>query len=84
MPSQVKASLTAAIVVRSLWAAERSSWVLEMLVGWVVVRLLLCWPVSCDVVVVVGIGTCDLLERWMEGPAAQAGGGTGLKNPSGW
>jgi hypothetical protein len=48
----VKASLTAAIVVRSLWAALRSSWVAGLVVGWVVLRLAVCWPVSMDVVVV--------------------------------
>ena len=37
-PSHVKASLTAAIVVRSLWAAERSDWERNVLVGWVVRR----------------------------------------------
>jgi hypothetical protein len=37
--SHVKESFTAAIVVRSLWAAERSSWVVGVLVGEVVVRL---------------------------------------------
>jgi hypothetical protein len=47
----VKASFTAAIVVRSLWAAERSSWVVGVLVGWDVDRLVVCWPVSWDVVV---------------------------------
>jgi hypothetical protein len=47
----VKESFTAAIVVRSLWVAERSSWVVGVLVGWVVVRLAVCWPVSWDVVV---------------------------------
>jgi hypothetical protein len=41
----VNASFTAAIVVRSLLAAERSSWVVGMLVGWVVGRLELVWPV---------------------------------------
>jgi hypothetical protein len=54
-PSHVKASLTAAIVERSLLAAERSSWVVGVLVGWVVVRLVVCWPVSWDVVVAVDI-----------------------------
>jgi hypothetical protein len=49
----VKESFTAAIVVRSLWAAERSSWVVGVLVGWVVLRLAVCWPVSVDVVVAV-------------------------------
>ena len=71
-PSHVKASLTAAIVVRSLWAALRSSWVVGVLVGWVVVRLVTCWPVSCEVVVVVDIGTGNLLEECVEGPAAKA------------
>ena len=52
-PSHVNASFTAAIVVRSLWAAERSSWVVGVLVGEVVVRLFVCWPVSVDVVVAV-------------------------------
>ena len=50
-PSHVKESFTAAIVVRSLWAAERSSWVVGVLVGWVVVRLVVCWPVSWEAVV---------------------------------
>jgi len=39
--------------VRSLWAAERSSWVVGVVVGWDVVRLVVCWPVSVDVVVAV-------------------------------
>ena len=39
-------------MVRSLWAAERSSWAVGVLVGWVVGRLVVCWPVSWDVVVV--------------------------------
>ena len=47
----MKAKRTAAIVVRSLWAAERSSWVVGVVVGWVVDRLVVCWPVSWDVVV---------------------------------
>ncbi len=52
-PSHVKASFTAAIVVRSLWAAERSSWVVGVLVGRVVERREMFWPVSVDVVVAV-------------------------------
>jgi hypothetical protein len=36
-----------------LWAAERSSWVVGVLVGWVVGRLVVVWPVSRDVVVAV-------------------------------
>ena len=50
-PSHVNESFTAAIVVRSLWAAERSSWLVGVLVGWVVVRLVMVWPVSWEVVV---------------------------------
>ena len=57
-PSHVKESLTAAIVVRSLWAAERSSWVVGELVGWVVVRLAVCWPVVDSVVVSGGMVFC--------------------------
>ncbi|MFM8497200.1 MAG: hypothetical protein ACKOEM_17020 [Planctomycetia bacterium] len=70
----MKASLTAAIVARSLWAAERSSWLVGVLVGWVVVRLVVRWPVPWDVVVAVAIGTCDLLEGWLERPAAKTAG----------
>ena len=44
------------MVVRSLWAAERSSWVVGVLECWVVVRLAVCWPVSWDVVVAVDVG----------------------------
>ena len=61
-PSHVKARRTAAIVVRSRWAAERSSWVVGVFVGWVEVRLVVCWPVSWDVVVAVDIllfGSCE-------------------------
>ena len=54
-PSHVKASLTAAIVVRSLLAALGDVWVTGLLVGWVVDRLVVCWPVSWDVVVAVDI-----------------------------
>ena len=64
-PSHVKASLTAAIVVRSLLAALGVVWVTGLLVGWVVVRFVVCWPVSWDVVVKVDIGTCELLEGWI-------------------
>ena len=49
----MKASLTAAMVVRSLWAAERSSWVVGVLVGWIVVRLVVCGLVVGSVVVAV-------------------------------
>gem|GEM_PF-3825981 len=54
-PSHVKESFTAAMVVRSLLAAERSSCVVGLVVGWVVDRLVVCWPVSWDVVVKVDI-----------------------------
>jgi hypothetical protein len=47
----VKESLTAAIVVRSLLAAFGVVCVIGVLVGWVVVRLVVCGPVSWDVVV---------------------------------
>ena len=40
-------------MVRSLWAAERSSCVVGVLVGWVVVRLVVCWALSWEVVVAV-------------------------------
>jgi F0F1-type ATP synthase assembly protein I len=43
------------MVVRSLLAAERSIWVVGVLVGWVVDRLAVCWPVSVDVVVAMGM-----------------------------
>ncbi len=52
----MKARRTAAIVVRSLLAADRSSWVVGLLVGWVVVRRELVWPVVGSVVVAVDIG----------------------------
>jgi len=46
-PSHVKASLTAAMVVRSLWAALGEVW----LVRFVVDRLDVVWPVSVVVAV---------------------------------
>jgi hypothetical protein len=54
-PSHVNASLTAAIVVRSLLAALGFVWVVGLLVGWIVDRLAVCWPVSWDVVMKVDI-----------------------------
>jgi hypothetical protein len=48
----VKASFTAAIVVRSRWAALGEVCVAGLVVGWIVVRLVVRWPVSWDVVVV--------------------------------
>jgi hypothetical protein len=56
-PSHVKASLTAAIVVRSLWAALGEVWVVGLFVGWVVDRLVVCWPVVGSVVVAVVMGS---------------------------
>jgi hypothetical protein len=54
-PSHVKESFTAAIVVRRRLAAERSSWVVGVLVGWVVDRGDWLWLVSWDVVVAVAM-----------------------------
>jgi hypothetical protein len=42
-------------VVRSLWAALGVVWVTGVLVGEVVDRLAVCWPVSWEVVVAVDI-----------------------------
>jgi len=41
------------MVVRSLWAAERSSWVVGVLAGVVTARRELVWPVLDSVVVAV-------------------------------
>ncbi len=41
------------MVVRSLLAAERSSWLVGVVVGWVVDRLNVVWPVGDSVVVAV-------------------------------
>ncbi len=71
MPRQVKASRTAAMVVRSLWVALGVVWVMGLLLGWDVDRLVVCWPVSWDVVVAVDIGTWNLLGESVEGPAAK-------------
>jgi hypothetical protein len=62
-PTHVKESFTAAIVVRSLWAAERSSWLVGVLVGWVAVRLVVCGPVVDSVVVAVDM-RWFLCGRW--------------------
>ncbi len=51
----MKESFTAAIVVRSLWAAFGLVWLTGVLVGWVVDQLVVCWPVSWDVDVVVAV-----------------------------
>jgi hypothetical protein len=81
----VKESFTAAIVARSLLAAERSSWLVGVLEGWVVARRELVWPVSWEVVVAVDIGTWNLLGESVESPDRhdcwQTGAGSGWKNP---
>jgi hypothetical protein len=53
----------AAIVVRSLWAALGEVCVVGLVVGWVVVRLAVCWPVSVEVVVAVDIEVCVSIEK---------------------
>ncbi len=84
-PSHVKESFTAAIVVRSLWAALGEVCVAGLLVGWVVVRRELVWLVVGSVVIAVGIGTCDLLEGWLDGrPGGADWWRHGLGKPSGW
>ena len=52
-----------------------------MLAGWVVDRGDWFWLVLGSVVVAVDIGTCDLLDGWMEGPAVQTRSSAGLKSP---
>ena len=54
-PSHVKASLTAAIVVRSLWAELGEVWLTGVLLGWVVGRGGWFWLVVGSVVVAVDI-----------------------------
>ena len=49
-PSHVNASFTAAIVVRSLWAELGEVWLTGVLLGWVVVRLVVCGLVVGSVV----------------------------------
>jgi hypothetical protein len=46
------------MVVRSLWAALGLVWVTGLLLGWDVDRLVVCWPVSWDVVVAVDMERC--------------------------
>ncbi len=55
----MKESFTAAIVVRSLLAALGVVWVTGLWLGWVVDRLVVCWPVFWDVVVAVDIGCVE-------------------------
>ena len=55
----MKASFTAAIVVRSLLAALGEVCVAGLVLGWIEDRLAVCWPVSVDVVVAVDIGCAE-------------------------
>jgi len=55
------------MVVRSLLAALGVVCVTGLLLGWDVDRLVVCWPVSWDVVVAVDIGTWNLLGECVEG-----------------
>jgi len=64
MPSHVKESVTVAIVVRSLLAADRSNRLFGVLVGWVVARRELDWPVVSAVVVAVDMGFL-WVARWV-------------------
>jgi hypothetical protein len=57
----VKESFTAAIVVRRRLAALGVVWVTGVLVGWVVDRLVVCWPLSWDVVVAVDMKMVPVL-----------------------
>jgi len=61
-PSHVKESFTAAIVVRSLWAALGVVSVTGVSVGWVVLQLAVCWPMSWDVGGAVDIVVCGFDE----------------------
>jgi hypothetical protein len=67
----VKESFTAAIVVRSLWAAFGLVWVVGLVVGWVVGLGDWVWLVMGSVVVAVDIGTWNLLGECVEDPAAK-------------
>jgi hypothetical protein len=82
-PSHVKASLTAAMVVLRRLAALGVVWVMGLLLGWDVDRLVVCWPVSVDVVVAVDIGAWNLLGSSKEGPPRRLVA-AGLEKPSGW
>jgi hypothetical protein len=73
----VKESFTAAIVVRSLWAALGEVWVAGFVVF--VDRIVVCGLVVGSVVVAVDIWVrgISLGVGSVEGPAAQTGGGSG-------
>jgi hypothetical protein len=68
-PSHVKASFTAAMVVRSLWAALGEVWLTGVLLGWVVDRGGWFWLVVGSVVVAVDMCAWNLLGEWVETPA---------------
>ena len=79
-PSHVKESFTAAIVVRSLWAALGEVWVVGLVVGWLVDRLVVCGLVRGSVVVAVDIWVREIslkMGGWKARPrrlvAARAG-----------
>ena len=71
-PSHVKASLTAAMVVRSLWAELGEVWFAGVLLGWVMARRELFWTVSGDVVVAVDMW---VPENRIKSSPLQVGGG---------
>jgi hypothetical protein len=68
-------------VARSLLVALGAVWWVGLLVGWVVVRRELVWPVVGSVVVAVDIGTCDLIEGWFGRPGCQDWWRHGVENP---
>ena len=70
-PSHVNESFTAAIVVRSLWAALGEVCVVGVLVGWIVGLGDWVWLVMGSVVVAVDIGTWNLLGECVEDPSAK-------------
>ena len=65
-PSHVKASFTAAIVVRSLWAALGDVRVVGLFVAWVFDRLVDWWLVTGSMVVAVAIGCAESPWVWLD------------------
>lgn len=63
----MKARRMAAIVVPSLRTAERSSWAVGVLKGWVVVQRELVCPVSWKVVAAVDMRTKGIQGGWIAG-----------------
>jgi hypothetical protein len=59
LPSRGNERFTGTQVVRSLWAAERSSWVVGVLVKWVLDRGDWIWLVVGSVDVVVAVAMCS-------------------------